>query len=392
VFVEGALPGETVLAEVGEVGRVLRGSIIEITKVSAARRPPACPHSAQCGGCDWLHVDEKVQREEKAEIVVSALEHLGGVARGQFRLLPAVRAGADMGYRRRATLHRAGRALGFFGKRSHDRVEVAECPALTDQLRKLPGELAPALLTVARDLEEVRLLEEGGKTAVSLHLNGGIRDRHREVAEGLLKKGFRGVVLVPDKGARESFGKPALLEAAGTRVRPDSFAQANAAVNAKLVEAGVAAAGKGDVLELYCGNGNFTLALAAVATSVVAVESDAISLELAREAAREKKLGNVRFVLGDSKKVAEGLGKEGQKFVTLLVDPPRSGAPGVAQWARGVEAKRVVYLACDPGALARDAGELMGKGFRPQTLQVFDLFPQTRHIEALMVFESGAAP
>lgn len=386
VFVEGALPGETVRAAVGESGRVLRGEVLELVSRSPARREPSCPHAGACGGCDWLHVGEEVQREQKGEIVASALEHLGGVGRERYLLLPAVFGKAPMGYRRRAVLHRAGRGFGFFGRRSHEKVQVEQCPALTGPLAALPGTLATALLTVARDLEEVRLLEAGGKTAVSLHLNGGARDRHREAAQALLKH-VDGVVLVPDQGSRERFGKPVLKEPGGTRVRPDAFAQANAEVSAALVQAASDAAGAGEALELYCGNGNFSLPLAERASAVLAVESDALSLELAREAARAKGAQNLRFVLGDAAKVAAGLVKEGQRFPTLLLDPPRSGAPGVAGWAKGLGAQRVIYVACDPGALARDAGELCAQGYRPRTLQLFDLFPQTRHIEALMLFE-----
>lgn len=386
VFVEGALPGETVRAAVGERGRVLRGEVLEWLSKSPARRTPACPYAAACGGCDWLHVDEAVQREEKAQVVTSALEHLGAIGRERYQLLPTVSGDAPMGYRRRAVLHRAGRGFGFFGRRTHERVEVERCAALTEPLAALPATLATALLTVARDLDEVRLLEEGGKTAVSLHLNGGARERHREAARALLKR-VDGVVLVPDKGARELFGKPVLKEPGGTRVRPDAFAQANAPVNAALVRAAVEAARPGEVLELYCGNGNFSLPLAQRASAVLAVESDALSLELAREAARAKGTQNLRFVLGDAAKVAQGLVKEGKAFATLLLDPPRSGAPGVAGWAKGLSAQQVIYVACDPGALARDAGELCAQGYWPRTLQLFDLFPQTRHIEALMVFE-----
>jgi 23S rRNA (uracil1939-C5)-methyltransferase len=388
VFVEGALPGETVFAEVREEGRVLRGNVLAVQTPAPARREPPCPHAGTCGGCDWQHVEETVQREQKQEIVVSALEHLGGVTKDQYELLPTVSGPVALGYRRRAVLHRAGEGLGFFGKRSHDRVAVEHCLAMTTGLEALPGKLVPALKTVLKELDEVRLLEEGGKTAVSLHLNGAVKEKHRTAAKAVQKLGIRGVVLVPDKGARELIGEPVLNDPGGSRLRPDAFAQANSAVNAELVKAAVAATGQGDVLELYSGNGNFTLSLAARAKSVLAVESDAISLELARESARKRELKNVRFVLGDAEKVARGLGKEGQKFDALLLDPPRAGAQGIAQWGKALAPHRIVYVACDPGALARDAGELAAVGLKPRTLQLFDLFPQTRHIEALMVFEA----
>jgi 23S rRNA (uracil1939-C5)-methyltransferase len=109
-------------------------------------------------------------------------------------------------------------------------------------------------------------------------------------------------------------------------------------------------------------------------------------VELARRTAQESKLSNIRFMLGDARKMTEGLISEGTRFDLLLVDPPRTGAPGVAAWAKKLGVRRVVYVACDPGALARDAGELEKAGFRPHTLQLVDMFPQTRHVEAVMAF------
>ena len=78
--------------------------------------------------------------------------------------------------------------------------------------------------------------------------------------------------------------------------------------------------------------------------------------------------------------------REGERFERLLVDPPRSGSPGVGRWAAGLLVERVVYVACDPTSLARDAKELVARGYQPLALQLFDLFPQTHHVEALMVF------
>lgn len=392
MFVEGALPGERVLALVGESGRVLRGTVQELKVSSPARRAPACPLAGQCGGCDWLHLDEAAQREQKEEIAVSALEHLGGIARDRYQRLPTVSGPSPMGYRRRAVLHRAGRGLGFFGRGSSQTVEVARCPALTPSLAELPERLAAALVLVARDLVTVRLVEARGKVAVSLHLNGGVRERHQRAAQALLDAlGIEGAALVPESGPASVLGRVELEEAGGTLVRPDAFAQANAAVSAELVRAAnaaVAAGGARQVLELYAGNGNFSIPLAAQVGEVLAVESDPVSLELGRRAVQRLGTKNLRFVLGEAQKVAKGLTQEGRRFDALLLDPPRAGAPGVAGWAKALGVRKVVYVACDPGALARDAGELSRAGFWPKTLQLFDLFPQTRHIEALMVFEA----
>jgi len=392
VFVAGALPGERVTAELTESGKVLHAEVLERHTTSPERRPPACSLAETCGGCDWMHLQDDAQLREKEEVVVSTLEHLAQLAPGSYERLPMVKSPRALGYRRRAALHPVSGALGFHGRKSHERVAVKRCPALTPPLEAMPGTLATALgAAVLKELEEVRLLECDGALSASLHLKAQVRPKHRELVEALVRDGkFDGVVLHPGagKGQPETFGTPE-LEEEGVLHRPDGFAQANAEVNRQLVRAAVELldAGAGHrVLELYSGNGNFTFRLAAGAQSVVAVESHPLSVGLAQKAAQKRGIANVRFVQGDSEKIANGFVREAERFDRLLVDPPRTGAPGVGKWASGILASRVVYVACDPASLARDAKDLAGQGFRPLALQVFDLFPQTHHVEALMVF------
>jgi 23S rRNA (uracil1939-C5)-methyltransferase len=270
-------------------------------------------------------------------------------------------------------------------------VAIDECPALTESLAGMPKTLAEALGSSSKELDEVRLLECEGRVAVSLHAKAQLRPRHRQALEALVRDGvLDGGVLVPGegKGAVEMVGH-ATLEEDGVLHRPDGFAQANAEVNRALVRGAVELLepSSGDaVLELYAGDGNFTFPLAERAASVLAVESAGVSVMLAQTTARRREIGNVRFVQGDSAAIAEGLAKEAERFDRLLLDPPRAGAPGVGGWASRLLVSRVVYVACDPASLARDAAELAAQGFSPLALQVVDLFPQTRHIEAVMAF------
>lgn len=396
VFVSGALPGERVLVDVGEQGKILRGDVIDVLAASASRRTPMCPLATTCGGCDWMHVDEAAQLLNKEQIVRSALEHLGQIGAEQYEFLPTVGSTAPLGYRRRAVLHPVNGRLGFFGRRTHSRVEVERCPALTSHLEALPGTLATAFSTALKEVEEVHLLECEGKVAVSVHLQGQVKAKHREALEAIIRDGLvDGAVLLPatGKGGPEVFGSPT-LEEGGVLHRPEGFAQANAQVNRRLVHQAIELldlTGTESVLELYSGNGNFSFRLAERASLVVAIESSAISVQLAQDAIRRQKLERLRLMQGDCVKVVDGLVREGQRFDRVLLDPPRTGAAGIGRWAAKLLAARVVYVACDPAALARDASELVNAGFQPVALQLFDLFPQTHHIEAVMAF-SRAIP
>ena len=375
---------------------MLRGALLEVLESSPARREPACEYAARCGGCDWLHADEATQLQAKREIVLSALEHLGGIPRAMLEVGPMVPSSAAMGYRRRAVLHFAREGLGYFARKSHERVAIERCPALTSPLARLPPLLAAALFAISKDVEAVNVLAQGDQVSVSVMLKGPERSRHRAVCEAAIRSlGLEGVVLVPRDGAPQLLGRPVLraenplVPEVPLYLRPDAFAQANEGANARLVASAALALGAlaaDAVLELFSGNGNFTFAIASTAATVLGVETSGVAIELARRSAREGGVGNVRFVQGDAARVCPGLVSEQRRFDRLLVDPPRSGIPGLGPWARRLGVHKVVYVACDPGSLARDASELVSSGFIPQGLEVIDMFPQTRHVEAVMSF------
>ncbi|MDY7231116.1 class I SAM-dependent RNA methyltransferase [Hyalangium rubrum] len=397
VFVPGAFPGDVVRVQLEQQGKVLRGLLEQVVTPSKDRRASPCPLNTECGGCDWLELAEPAQRAAKQEIVLSTLEHLGRLQRDRFTVRPLLVAPRDFGYRRRAVLHFAKGALAYFGRRSHERVPVSECGALTPVLAPLPGRLAPLLKPLSKDAEEVHLLAEGAKASFAVMMTGLVTARHVEAAEAAVRAlRLEGAVLVPKEGSPRLIGKPALRSLSPLRpevpmyLRPDSFSQAHAEANVGLVTSALyelAPRETDSVLELYSGNGNFTFPVAATAASVLGVESSPVGVELAQRSAREGGVANVRFIQGDARKACEGLRVEGQRFDLCLADPPRTGAPGLALQVSALGVKRVVYVACDPASLARDAAGLVEAGYKPLALQVVDMFPQTHHVEAVMSFE-----
>jgi 23S rRNA (uracil1939-C5)-methyltransferase len=191
-------------------------------------------------------------------------------------------------------------------------------------------------------------------------------------------------------------GDPVLLHervpgdpAAGlARSRPDIFQQANRGANARLVAAALAMLrpeGE-DVLELFCGSGNFTAPLAARAASVAAVEGQGPALELARA---ELSGGNVRFFAGDALAIAGALGREGRRFGALLLDPPRDGMKGFGPLLRDLRTPRAVYVSCDAATMARDVRGAVAAGYRVASVQPVDMFPQTHHVEAVVLLEQA---
>jgi 23S rRNA (uracil1939-C5)-methyltransferase len=142
------------------------------------------------------------------------------------------------------------------------------------------------------------------------------------------------------------------------------------------------------VLDLFCGIGNFTLPIARHSQSAIGVEGDAGLVERARANAERNCLANTEFYTADLYGEIEAEPWVNQDFDKVLLDPPRSGALEVLPLLAKMGAKRIVYVSCYPGTLARDAGELVGKyGYRLASAGVMDMFPHTAHVESIALFE-----
>jgi 23S rRNA (uracil1939-C5)-methyltransferase len=259
-------------------------------------------------------------------------------------------AATTLGYRRRVRLHVKGRQVGFMGRRTHRLVDVERCLTLAPELDRALGRIRSAF---SRDgpiagLEQVGLVCGSHGAAASYHF---VKRPSASSESRLEALGFAAVVLEGDREISR-IGDP------------------------------VVQIGK---VELFSGSGNLTFVAAQRASSVTAVEQSAPAIELARRSAREAGVTNVRFVVGDAIDVAASLAKEGA-FDLVLLDPPRTGAAGIGKAAAALGARRVIYVSCEPATLARDARDLVGRGYQVLSVQPIDMFPQTYHVEAVVTF------
>ncbi|MFL5303488.1 MAG: class I SAM-dependent RNA methyltransferase [Anaeromyxobacteraceae bacterium] len=407
VFVPFTAPGDRVAADVPGGSGVAHGSLLEVLAPGPDRVAPPCRHFGPleapggergCGGCEWLHLAYPAQLAAKARSFAETLRRIGRLEAGQYDARPIVGSPAPLRYRSRAKFHldrRAGR-LVFFRRRSHDPVLLRECHLLQAELDRLREEVGPALVAARLDAREVTLEWSAHQRRGAAYLklaavNAGAAAR----AEAFLAAvpSLAGAVLGAEGAPVAVVGDPVLLQArrpgepaAGLqRSRPDVFGQANRGANALLVDAALAllAPAGEDVLELFCGAGNFTAPLAAAARSVAAVEVQGPALDLARRDAP----ANVRFFAGDALAVARGLARDGgaraPRFGAALLDPPREGARGVGPVLRDLGVARAVYVSCDPATFARDLKACGEAGYRVAAVQPVDMFPQTHHVEGV---------
>jgi 23S rRNA (uracil1939-C5)-methyltransferase len=315
--------------------------------------------------------------------------------------------GPVWGYRRRARLGiklvpRKGRVLVGFRERSAPYVaDLHECRVLATPAATLIDPLAALVagLSMAARVPQAEIAVADGVCAIVLR----VLDPPTEVDLGLLR-GFESghaVRFYLQPGGVESVqplqpGLPPLgysLAAFGLNFEfePTDFIQVNGEINERMVSRAVELLAPGsdhDVLDLYCGLGNFSLPLATRAREVVGIEGDAgLVARAARNAARNS-ISNARFHVADLYAESSDAPWAGRPYDRVLLDPPRAGAREILPVVERCGAARVVYISCHPGSLSRDAGILVrDHGFRLAAAGVMDMFPHTTHVESVAVFD-----
>jgi len=400
VFVSGAIPGERVRARVERTAKQLRwAATVEVLEASPDRRD--VPFEPACGGSTFAHIQYDRQRELKQQIIVDAFRR---IARMTIDPAPVVAASPEHAYRVRARLHAAEGRLGFFLEGTHaicDAAPTAQLlPAATDAAAAVFAALGPR----AADCEAIVISENIAATERVLHLEPRDRARLDDVAAAIA-----GVAGQPDLGVTgvTTIVRGKLLEVIGTSTvtdisetlfggaspvapaaswtrRAPSFFQGNRFLVGALVRRVLDVAQGDRVVDLYAGVGLFAVALAARGAQVVAVEGDAFSADdlIANAQPWSSRLQVMRATVEDAVRRPPVPGP-----ACVVLDPPRTGvSPEALSALASWRVPTLVYVSCDPPTLARDAANLATSGYTLASLDAFDFFPNTPHVESVAVF------
>lgn len=369
-FVAGAAPGERVRARIVETHKSFaRAELVEVLAASPARVAAPCPlaRARTCGGCPWMHVAPEAQLAAKQELAAGALRKL--IARG-LELAPPLAPVPPLRWRRRARFHLGDGAIGLDAPRSRRVTDVAACLQLDARLEAALVAVRAALASTVEGRGELHLAL-GHRGDVHVVIEAAVAPA---VADALVgRAGIAGVV-VPGHTA----GAAAIELEPGLVGPADAFAQASEAGNRALIDEVVAAVAPAPgmrVLELFAGSGNFTRPLVAAGAEVVAND--------ARQA--DRPIAGVDFRVGRADEVVRRLA--GERFDSVLLDPPRTGAKDAVSALPAIAAPSVIYVACDAATLARDLEILDRAGWSPRRARVLDLMPQTAHLEIVAVAE-----
>jgi tRNA/tmRNA/rRNA uracil-C5-methylase (TrmA/RlmC/RlmD family) len=385
VFVRHALPGERVRARVtGATASFARAEAIEVLRASPDRVPPRCPHARPggCGGCDWQHADLAAQRRLKAEVVRDQLRRIAGVDRA-VTVEPVAGDEDGLGWRTRVRFSVGPRGTaGLLAHRSHDVVEVGDCPIAHPLVRT--AEVTGRDWAPARSVEVAVSPASGGRAVIVTTAQSAAGTQLAGAADTVLRAGRGG-------GLTTLTGRGSLRQrAAGRwwRVSAGAFWQvhpgAAGALSAAVLE--VLRPRPGEVaLDLFCGAGLFAGALAAAVGPegmVIAVDADRSAVRDARHNLRGTSWARVHAA-----DAAAALARGGWPPPALAVlDPPRTGVPRQVidrLLVSGTGLRAVAYVSCDPATLARDIAVFAGHGWRLERLRAFDIFPMTHHVECV---------
>ena len=404
VFVEGALPGEEVRCMYTvRRGRHDEARVLEVLTPAPERVEPRCAHFGLCGGCALQHLDPTAQLARKQRWLLDSLARIGKV-QPQRVLEPLT--GPVWGYRRRARLGvkyvtKKGRVLvGFRERRGPYLADLRRCEILDERVGGLLEALARLIETLSIRDRLPQIEVAGGDAVMSLNLRVLAPPSAADLAQ-LRSFGERhGLALYLQPGSVDSVrpleASPAppalsyrLADGLELEFQPQHFIQINAALNRALVErtCELLELGPEDrVLDLFCGLGNFTLALARRARAVIGVEGDNGLVEWARRNAARNGIPNAAFYAADLASDLAGQPWVQSGYDRILLDPPRSGALELMPWLATLGARRIVYVSCHPATLARDVGELVHHfGYRLESAGVLDMFPHTAHVESMAV-------
>lgn len=415
VFVPYTIRGERWQVRLEKVNKhVAWGRGTKLLLPSPERAATDCLLYGKCGGCQFRHMSYAEELRAKGQRVADALERVGHV---KLELPPVLGAENPDRYRNKVQFpvshDRHGLSVGYYRSRSHDVLDAPDCALQPETVTRLRRAFKSWM-----ERYSVSAYDEGTGRGVVRHLyvrtnswgeslvcvvanaarltqSGALVDVMRQAEPGL-----SGVVLNTNtQNTNVILGDQYTLlwgqdwleeELCGLtfRLSIPSFFQINHAQTQRLYNIAFDFAqltGGETVLDLYCGIGTISLALARRAGRVIGAEIVPQAIEDARENARRNGVANVEFFCGDAGATAKKLAEEGVQPQVVCVDPPRKGlAPEVPAILAGMAPQRIVYVSCDPATMARDVARFNQLGYQAVKAQPIDLFPRTAHVETVV--------
>ncbi|MEA3222887.1 MAG: 23S rRNA (uracil(1939)-C(5))-methyltransferase RlmD [Thermodesulfobacteriota bacterium] len=401
IFVPGVLPREKIHARIyKEHSSYTEATLLDVIHPSPDRINPRCKIFASCGGCSWQHISYNEQLKWKQDILAG--EIIKTCKTTPEAIYSPVASKEIYGYRRNARIqciYDPEFKMGFFTEGSAQVATFEMCPILNDLIQ----ETLTNLSTILRrhpiySLYEIDIRAPQDDVLVLARCKGHIQGRDMSIMNKIYNDiKISGISFVSSDSHRRDYvlGQrycSYTIHAGDVQIQMFSgfggFIQANAYINYAMIEYVMYLAhGSKRLLDLYSGNGNFSLPLSYIAADIVAIDSSTHLIRQGKLSAKKNKIENTRFFCMDTAKAVQTMIKDSMCFDTIVLNPPREGAKNVMNKIARLGASKIIYISCNPTTMARDIAILISHGFRFKSIKAFDMFPQTYHIESIAYFE-----
>lgn len=416
IFVPNSAVGDKVEVLIVKVlKRYCFGKVMNIVEPSPCRQNVDCPVFLKCGGCCYRHITYEAELKIKEQKVKDAVSRIAGL---DVTINPIVGAEICDNYRNKAQFplgkNKDGKVeMGFYGFHSHRVVNTDTCllqPKIFDRVMEVVRDyLEKTNQTIYDEITHkglvrhlyIRYGEKTGEIMVCLVINGD-KLKQEDLLVNSLKEniaGLKSVVINSNKEKtnvitglenRAIYGDKYIIDnlcGLNFRISPNSFYQVNHNQAEKLYSKAKEYAnltGNENLIDLYCGTGTIGLTMADKCKSLIGVEIVPQAIKDAKLNAKLNNIDNAQFICGDATKCGEKLKNDNISPDVIVVDPPRKGlTPDLINSINEMSPKRVVYVSCDPGTLARDIKLFSENNYLPQEITPFDLFPRTSHVETV---------
>ena len=421
IFVQGALPNETIIAHILKTNaRYAFAKIVRILKPSKKRQEPLCTYYSSCGGCHGQHMTYNATLEGKTQQVKDCLQRIGGLSLENVNVHNIIGSNSPLHFRNKTALPIRGTwqnpQIGFFKKRSHSLVDIKDCPITMGDIeglliamrsyitkyRVMPynevthkgilrhvimrnnrlGQAMIILVTTIAQLpstnELIELLKENVKGFSSLHIS--VNREKNNVILGRNSKHLYGETVLVENLDKLSFD-----------IAPLSFFQVNPDQTEKLYQSAIDFANlqpNDIVVDAYAGAGTIALYMAQKATKVIGIEIVPQAVDSAIKNAEKNQVKNVEFYCEPVESKLPKLVKEGLRPHVVMLDPPRKGVdPPVIEAVLTAKPRTIVYVSCHVPTQARDVKALVEGGYKLTQVQPVDMFCYTSGIENIVCLE-----
>ena len=403
IFVKSALPDETVDIQLTEDKKnYAKAKVIKYHNYSQQRVKPKCQYYTKCGGCELQHISSELQQQAKYEALIKLLSKETGALLEDNP--PDIVADQPYYYRRRARLAinlvKGELFVGFRQSESNQIINIEHCPVLVEQLDALLIPLQSCLRQIKQKkaLGHIELIAvDSGIILVLRHTMPLTEQDSRLLIQFAaihhISLYFHGDNLCHAFGTKEHYY---LINQLKLTFSPLDFIQVNSQINRKMIEKALAwldVSANDNILDLFCGMGNFSLPIATNCQAVTGIEGVAQLVEKAKLNAKlnqDKIQAKTQFFTCNLEDKQQFSIWNQTIFDKVLLDPARAGAYNATEEIVKISPSKIVYISCNPATLARDCKLFLKEGYNVAKIAILDMFPQTKHIESmLMLTRSG---